>query len=79
MSKEITGTLKHWDFHHANDEEYVIVGYLYGDVNARWEDGTQITTSGIRYEDFPTDELEDGSIINTRNSTYKLGKRELAV
>lgn len=47
-------------------------GFIYGDANERWPDGTWIMTSicAALYDDFKED-----AVIRTRNSTYRLGKR----
>lgn len=67
----ITGRLEGWRY----DVMYhVLWGYLYEDVNKRWEDGQYIHTSTlqIKIDDIPT--LKEGDVVHTRNSTYLLGK-----
>lgn len=73
MSKtEVTGTLENWTYTIGPRGGYLFSGYLYNDSKNRWEDGTPIMTSLVR--DVSVDYTE-GSIVQTRNSTYLLGKR----
>lgn len=65
---KVTGTLEGW----RKDPLFNIVwGYINGDIHNRFVDGTLIHTSDIT----PKGQLlEEGRIISTRNSFYKLGK-----
>ena len=73
---EITGRLERWTvgatFTATN--EYIIWGDCYEDSRNRFPDSTPIHTSGILLSDYPIDELKEGMIVKTRNSTYLLGK-----
>lgn len=67
-SKPLCGTLENWrlvDWCKSKGDQ-VVCGWLYGDD--RFEDGTEIRTSGIVKLDRENNTLE------TRNSIYKLGK-----
>ena len=68
--EEITGRLEHWSRHQTTNKEFIIYGHLYDDVHKRWENGYYIHTSGILNR-----KLAEGDIVNTKNSTYLLGKR----
>lgn len=70
MDKRITGTLENWAEFPVGSMLY---GDIYGDVRHRWPDGTAIRTSLIDWVDLST--LKEGDIVQTRNSTYKLGKK----
>jgi len=69
MTNEITGRLEAW----CPDNIYgrILWGTLYGDSKGRWKDGTRIHTSDIMT---PKEEWKEGVVIQTRNSTYLLGK-----
>jgi hypothetical protein len=62
---EITGTLENWRYYHSDDVK-VVYGKIYGDTKDRLSDGTLIHTSYII--------KQEGDIVYTRNSVYKLGK-----
>lgn len=74
---KITGRLEDWAVDprkFAEDTEIIIWGFCYEDIHSRFRDGTQIHTSGIKLADYPIDELKEGMVVKTRNSTYLLGK-----
>lgn len=63
---EVTGRLESWYYDHALRVYY---GHIYDDVKKRWWDGAFIHTSHCPYPN-----KKEGDIIETRNSTYLLGK-----
>lgn len=71
-----TGRLENWMVGRTFDEvqEYIIWGNCYEDIHGRFRDGTNIHTSGIKLTDYPIDDLEEGMVVATGNSTYLLGK-----
>lgn len=74
MAETITGRLEEWEVFPAISATGGLRcgGFIYGDANERWPDGTWIMTSicAALYDDFKED-----AVIRTRNSTYRLGKR----
>lgn len=66
--RAITGRLEYWRKVHYGDK-FKITGNIYGDVNLRFADGQEVTTSLV------TD--IDGDIASTLNSTYRLVGEEL--
>lgn len=69
-NEELTGTLENWWTVQVSKKEFIINGDCYGDSRGRFPDGMTIHTSGILNRD-----CEEGDLITTRNSTYKLGKK----
>ena len=69
MNKEVTATLENWRIH---PQVQVIIGEINGDVYCRWLDGTSILTSHI--VGLSEMELKEGTLVETMNSVYKLGK-----
>lgn len=66
--QEVVGTLDGW----AYDPRYGCVwGYVYGDTKGRFSDGTLIHTSSVAANQAP---LQQGGLLKTRNSVYRLGK-----
>ena len=59
---DVTATLEDW---HYDPHHEVIWGCIYGDTKHRFPDGAYIHTSHIQ--------RQDGEIIYTLNSVYKLG------
>ena len=49
----------------------VIVGDIYEDEKGRFPDGLNVHTSTVQNM---RDDFKQGDVINTRNSTYELGK-----
>lgn len=70
MSKEITGTLHEWAVQ-SNGTHQIVWGYIFRDTKDRFQNGTYIHTS---YMD--AKELKEGDIVETLNSTYKLGVKD---
>ena len=68
-TEEITATLENWRIH---PQVQVIIGEINGDVHNRWLDGTSILTSPI--DGLSEMKLKEGTIVETMNSVYKLGK-----
>lgn len=65
----VTATLENWSY----DPNYKCFwGEIHGDVNKRWRDGTPIHTSHAPYP-----EAQEGDLVKTLNSTYRLGKPQL--
>ena len=78
MSK-ITGRLENWSVDErrfADNTEIIIWGNCFEDIHHRFRDGEIIHTSGIKLSDYPVDELKEGMVVKTRNSTYKLGVKQ---
>ena len=69
MTDQLTGTLENWRVQNWDDKEFIIWGDLYGDGLRRWRNGQRIHTSGILHR-----EVKEGDVVQTRNSTYLLGK-----
>ena len=71
MSEEHNGVIENWVPYFG----VAIEGLIYGDTKGRFYDGQLIHTSYVllKAEDFL--KLKEGDIIETRNSTYKLGKK----
>ena len=63
----INGILEEWIL-----SEGMIFGRVYNDTKKRFKDGEYIHTSTVLESSTP--DLEEGSIIETRNSVYLLGK-----
>ena len=67
---KVTATLEHW--WHEPDMFNVIWGHIHNDVHHRWIEGTLIHTSTLKH---PKAQVhKEGDVIQTRNSTYLLGK-----
>ena len=66
----ITGTLEDWWVDQCTKKEFIIYGNLFGDHKGRFQDGTNIHTSGIKNR-----KCEEGDVVSTRNSRYLLGKK----
>ncbi len=72
---EITGTLENWKY---DPLLHVIWGNCYGDIRSRFVDGTYIHTSHIttnHRKGFKDNPPNEGDIIHTLNSYYKLGTK----
>ena len=67
-----TATIENWAWHKKSN---TIVGYIYGDLNGRFEDGTFIKTSTLKPMSMNVSSPKEGAIIQTLNSSYKLGKK----
>jgi len=73
---EITGTLENWWYDELN---HVLWGHIFDDVRKRWPNGTRIHTSTLS---LPKDRCKEEDFLNslyqvqTRNSIYKLGRRQ---
>jgi len=72
--KKHDAILKNWIISplHINS----LAGQIFGDTKGafggpRWEDGTSVTTSTISADQA----IEEGAVIQTRNTRYLLGKR----
>ena len=50
---------------------HVIHGNIFGDASGRFDDGTSVITSAVLSRD---EDVREGCLIKTRNSTYLLGK-----
>ena len=66
---EVTGRLEDWHRGINTGKEFILWGRCYDDVEGRFPDGIGIHTSGIKNRS-----VREGDIVETRNSTYKLGK-----
>ena len=66
---KVTGRLENWRESGVYKGESILFGNIYDDAECRFQDGTYIHTSGIQPQD-----LEEGKVVTTRNSTYLLGK-----
>lgn len=73
MQEEITGILEQWWYHPFYN---VVSGRIFNDVKGRFQDATVIHTSDIGDQ---KDKLQEGYVVTTLNSTYKLGKPEFTV
>lgn len=73
MSEQVTGTLENWFRQQVSNKEFILYGSIFGDIHERFPDGYEIHTSGIK-----NIEIQEGDIVRTRNSTYKLGKQFIA-
>lgn len=69
---EVTGTLNSWLKEQVGDIT-IIWGYIYGDTKGRFYDGQYIHTSFLKMPAEEVDNLKEGDILLTNNSTYKLG------
>ena len=67
---KITGRLEEWFIGREIGDEFLVWGHCYDDVHERFFDGQLIHTSGIRIRP-----LKEGDVVETRNSTYLLGKQ----
>ena len=66
---DITGRLENW----VLDASFNMMwGEIYDDVHNRWWNGAHIHTSTLKHP--IKTEHKEGDIIQTRNSTYLLGK-----
>jgi hypothetical protein len=67
--KRIGGLLEDWSYHcwDKSQELYVVYANVYGDTD--WEEGFYIRTSAVVKLD------EENSVLETRNTIYKLGKK----
>ena len=63
----ITGRLENWHIE-AWGECHVVVGDIYDDIHGRFWDGSSIHTSAVE-----TTDIQEGDVVNTRNSRYLLG------
>jgi len=73
-SDKVTGILQNWWADTSFDGgEYFIKGNINGDIEGRFQDGTYIHTSGIRYSVHFPGKLKEGDVVRTRNSVYLLG------
>lgn len=68
-TKEVTGKLDEWYSEEVWGDYMIVWGRVYGDTKKRFRDGFRIHTSY-----FPKRELKEGDVIQTKNSTYVLGK-----
>ena len=66
---EVTGILEDWRRVQVSKKEFVIWGHVYEDIHGRFRNGAFIHTSGIKNR-----AVKEGDIVQTRNSTYLLGK-----
>lgn len=66
---KVTGRLENWFLERGTDKEFIIWGEVFEDVNRRFPQGKFIHTSGIKHR-----RCSEGDIVETRNSTYLLGK-----
>lgn len=66
----VTARLDNWFRRQVTKEEFIIWGIVTAGRDNRFMDGEFIHTSGIRNRS-----VEEGDIVNTRNSTYLLGKQ----
>jgi hypothetical protein len=67
--KPCTGRLEGW----YTDRSYsVLWGHIYDDIHERWPNGESIHTSHI--EGVRDMDLQEGMVVQTKNSTYLLGK-----
>ena len=64
--------LENWKLGLNDDNEYSVIGTIYGDKEKKFDDGTLIVSSSIIMIDF------EKSVVKTKNSTYKLGKQDTA-
>lgn len=62
----VTARLENWGGLWNN-----LYGEIYDDIRCRWKDGQHVQVSRT---DVAVDEMKEGDIIKTRNSTYLLGK-----
>lgn len=65
----VTGRLENWFLDKATKKEFIIWGNVYEDVHERFPDGFFIHTSGIKHR-----KVSEGVVVETRNSSYLLGK-----
>ena len=69
LNMEITRKIENWVKTTHTMEQVTYSGNLFGDSKGRWYDGAMVRTSKVV--------KEEGDIIYTLNSIYKLGKRGL--
>lgn len=67
LNTMLVGQLEEWQFSGG-----VVWGKIYGDRKNRFPDGSYIHTSLVL--ECSTRQMKEGSIIETRNSIYRLGK-----
>lgn len=72
--QEVTGRLENWVY---SKKQNVLIGDLYDDVNGRWEDGTPVKTSTLQPMSLQVSTPKEGSVVNTLNSVYLLGKQRI--
>lgn len=65
----LTGRLENWTVVSVSSIDFVIYGDMYDDNNNRFKDGTAVRTSSIKQRP-----VSEGDIVETKNSTYLLGK-----
>lgn len=68
---QVDGVLENWIAYPFGGSR--INGKIYGDSKGRFNDGDVVTTSSVVEGD-----IKEGSIVKTRNSSYRLGKPALA-
>lgn len=68
---KVTGRLENWTavLHNMTQRTHVIYGDMYDDERNRFDDGTRVNTSTTSQTEF-----KEGDIVETRNSSYLLGK-----
>ena len=71
MKDKVTGRLENWERQQITKKEFIIWGNLHDEdaMTQRWTDGSRIHTSAIKNRS-----IKSGDIVQTRNSTYLLGK-----
>ncbi len=67
---KLTGRLEGWSIQQVTKKEFIVWGSVFDDVHKRFFDGQRIHTSGIKSRP-----LKEGDVVETRNSTYLLGKQ----
>jgi len=71
MVIDITATLNNWFTQQTSEKSFVVWGEIANDIHGRFEDGTNVHTSGIKNRS-----VKEGDIVKTKNSTYLLGKHK---
>ena len=74
--KLVCPEIKHWYFtEEPSSNPFALGAVLWGEVfgSPKFEDGTNIHTSRVRYF---TQEDEDSILVKTRNSTYRIRREE---
>lgn len=74
--KLVCPEIKHWYFTEApSSNPFALEAVLWGEVygSPKFEDGTNIHTSRVRYF---TKEDENSILVKTRNSTYRIRREE---
>ena len=77
--KLVCPEIKHWYFtEEPSSNPFALEAVLWGEVygNSKFEDGTNIRTSRVRYF---TKEDENSILVRTRNSTYRIRREEALV